>query len=423
LTASRKAFRGPWIIFAAFFTFGIASGFPYYNIAFFFDYFRNDHGWTQQTVTFGAPLAVLLTIWAGPLIIPRFSPRWLIIAGTGLIFVAFQMFARMGDSTVLYYAAWCVWMLGYFLAGPVVHQVILSNWFKKRRGRAMGLAYVGGAALGIAGNQLNPWLVTFLPYTEALKISSYVLLLAWPFAFFILRDRPEDIGQTVDGDPPEVAAAAAPLPPPQSYGTLARDSSFWLLLVGSAASIGAIASVNFLMKFVFEEQGFTDQLARNAMWKTASTYALYSTILARLTVGHLADIWPRKTIMVVIYFQVALAVPMLFLITPETPHWVYLFAIVFGFAQGADYMLIPLMASDLFGVRSLSRAMSSIVPSDTVAQYWLPNLISQLRAVWGGYGSALWVVCGVAVLGAIAVVGLRRDPIASEAATPRRPDG
>ena len=40
----------------------------------------------------------------------------------------------------------------------------------------------------------------------------------------------------------------------------------------------------------------------------------------------------------------------------------YLFAIVFGFAMGADYMLIPLMAADLFGLRSLGRAMSAILP-------------------------------------------------------------
>ena len=49
-------FYGPWIVAACFFTFGIASGFPYYNIAFFFDYFRDDHGWAQQVVTFGPPI-------------------------------------------------------------------------------------------------------------------------------------------------------------------------------------------------------------------------------------------------------------------------------------------------------------------------------------------------------------------------------
>ena len=77
--------------------------------------------------------------------------------------------------------------------------------------------------------------------------------------------------------------------------------------------------------------------------------------------------------------------------------------------MGADYMLIPLMAADLFGLRSLGRAMSAILPSDTIGQYWCPNLIAQLRSVWGAYASALWVSCLVAAIGAVAVAFLPRQ--------------
>ena len=405
--AAHPRFRGPWIIAGCFLTFGIASGFPYYNISFFFDYFRNDHGWTAQLITLGAPVAVLLTIWAGPVIVPRASPRWLIVIGTGLTFVAFQWFARLGGSPVEYFAAWCVWMLGYFLSGPIAHQIIISNWYCKHRGQAMGIAYVGGALLGAMGNKLNPWLVTFLPYTDALKVSSFVMLLAWPVALFILRDRPEDMGQLPDGAPAPVQRSVEP--PMHTFADLGRQPAYWLLLLGSAASIGSIATVNFLMKFVFEEQGFTDQLARNQIWSTASSIALIAAIAGRLGVGYVADRWSRKYLMLITYAVVAAAIPMLFLVRPEQPGYVYPFAVVFGFAMGADYMLIPLMAADLFGVRSLARAMSGIVPSDTIGQYWLPNLIAQLRAAWGGYGVALWVACGVAAAGAVAIAGLPRQ--------------
>lgn len=409
MSAPRR-FYGPWIVIACFFTFGIASGFPYYNIAFFYDYFRDDHGWAQQVVTFGPPLAVVLTIWAGPIIVPRISPRWLIITGTGLIFIAFQWFARLGHSRIEYYAAWCVYMLGYFLAGPIPHQVILSNWYKKGRGRAMGLAYVGGAVMGALGNKLSPYLVARMPYTEALKLMGFVLLLAWPIAFFVLKDRPGDIGQHADGEEGSESAAelaAQPLP----FATLMSAPVFWLLLVGSAASIGSIASVNFLMKFVFEEQGFHDQAARNAIWSTASSISLVAAIGGRILVGYLADRWPRQPLMLVTYILVAAAIPMLFLVRPEHPGYVFPFGVVFGFAMGADYMLIPLMAADLFGVRSLGRAMSAILPSDTIGQYWCPNLIAQLRSVWGAYASALWISCAVAAIGAAAVALLpRRRP-------------
>ena len=96
---------------ASFVTFGLASGLPYYNIAFFYDYLRDDHHWTQQMVTMGAPIAILLTIWAGPLLAHRFNPRYLIVAGTGLTCLAFQWFGHLHGSSLEYYAAWCVYMI------------------------------------------------------------------------------------------------------------------------------------------------------------------------------------------------------------------------------------------------------------------------------------------------------------------------
>jgi len=401
-TAAGRRFYGPWIIAACFVTFGLASGLPYYNIAFFYDYLRDDHHWTQQMVTLRAPIAILATIWAGPLLAHRFKPRYLIVAGTGLTCLAFQWFGHLHGSALEYYAAWCVYMLGYLLAGPIPHQIIISNWYRRNRGQAMGIAYIGGALAGAIGNKLAPWLVSFMSYRSAIQVLGLLLLLAWPLALFALKDRPEDIGQNPDGDEaPNVTVLDTV--DSLTFPQLASRPSFWLLLVGSAASIGAIACVNFLMKFVFEEQGFTSQAARDQIWSTASFAALIAAIGGRIVVGWLADRTSRKVVMVATYAQVAIAIPLLFLVRPETPHYAYLFGIVFGFAMGADYMLVPLMGADVFGLRSLGRVMSAIVPGDTVAQYWAPNLIARLRALWGGYGSALWVACGIAAVGAIAI--------------------
>jgi MFS family permease len=178
------------------------------------------------------------------------------------------------------------------------------------------------------------------------------------------------------------------------------------------------------MKFAFEEQGFTNQAARDRIWSTASFAALVAAIGGRIVVGWAAYRFSRKAVMVATYAQVAIAIPLLFLVTPETPHYAYLFGGVFGFAMGADYMLIPLMAADAFGLGSLGRAMSAIVPADTITQYWAPNMITRLRTVWGGYGSALWVACGIAAVGAVAIAllpaGETPEPVGARVAAPRR---
>jgi MFS family permease len=398
-----KSFRGWWIVAACFLTFGISTGFPYYNIAFFFDYFRDDHGWPIRLVTLGAPVAVLLTIWAGPVIVPRVSPRLLIIVGTGMTFAAFQWFARLSGATWEYFGAWSLYMVGYFLSGPIPHQIIVSNWFKEKRGRAMGITYVGVAIVGSFGNKLGPWLASQMPYTEALKIMSFVLLAAWPLALFVLKDKPQDVGQLPDGkDQPAAAATPAAAAPPKTFGFLLKRSAFWYLLIGSAASIGSIAAVNFHMKFVFEAQGFVSQAARNQIWGTASFWVLWSSIGGRLLAGYLADKLPRKYVMLATYLVVAAAIPTLFLVKPQSIGFVYVFALVFGFAMGADYMLIPLMAADQFGLGTLARAMSAILPTDTISQFWFPNFIARLRD-WlsGDYYTAMMAVFATAFIGAV----------------------
>ncbi len=408
MDSSNKRFFGPWIIACCFITFGLSTGFPYYNISFFYDYFRDGHEWTQVLVTTGAPIAVLLTIWIGPVIVPKVSPRLLIVIGTALTFISFQWFGRLSGSEWEYYAAWCVYMAGYFLSGPIPHQIIISNWYKRRRGMAMGITYVGVAVIGALCNKLAPYLALQMDYTEALRAMSWLMAIAWPIALFVIRDKPQDKGQHPDGDASEAVAesqarSAGPGRKSMSFGELVRRVPFWLLLIGSAASIGSIAAVNFLMKFVFEEQGFIDQAARDQVWSDASFTYLMSSILGRLIAGWLADRLPRKYVMLATYVIVACAIPLLFLVTPQDPNMVYVFAIVFGFAMGADYMLIPLMAADQFGLPSLGKAMSAILPTDTIAQFWNPRIIAEVAARMAGYGQALWAVFGLAAFGAFAI--------------------
>ena len=62
----------------------------------------------------------------------------------------------MGGNLMVYYGLWFLYTMGYILSGPIPHQVIVSHWFRKRRGFAMGIVYIGvavGAALGTLHGQ------------------------------------------------------------------------------------------------------------------------------------------------------------------------------------------------------------------------------------------------------------------------------
>src|SRR5579872_7177850 len=245
--ATRK-FYGWWVTAAAVVTFGLSVGIPYYNIGFFYDYFQRQFGWSRADITLGFPLAALLTIWIGPLVIHRFSPRKLILGGTVLTAIALAGFATMRSALSIYYAFWVVYTIGYIFSGPIPHQLIVSHWFRANRGKAMGIVYVGVGLMGSLGSFLVKPLTEKFGYQTALMILAGTIVLAWPIVLFVLKDKPSDIGQNADG---------AVLPPEENkvqsltFSQLLRSGPFWLLLAGSFCSIGAIGAVNFHMKFVF----------------------------------------------------------------------------------------------------------------------------------------------------------------------------
>jgi MFS family permease len=121
----------------------------------------------------------------------------------------------------------------------------------------------------------------------------------------------------------------------------------------------------------------------------------------RLVMGYLADCFSKKRVMMATYFLVAASVPVLFLLAPgRTP---YLFTLLFGIGMGADYMLIPLVAAEQFGVETLVRVMALILPADTLGQACFPYLVALLRDKSGNYHAALLAVFALALIGAVAV--------------------
>ncbi len=411
--STKRSFYGWWIAAMAFITFGLSVGVPYYNLPFFYDYFQKAYHWKLSQITLGFPIAALLTLWIGPLLVPRFSPRILIIVGTGLTALAFFGFSSMQGSLLFYYGIYFFYTIGYILSGPIPHQILVSQWFQRSRGRAMGVVYVGVGLFGGLGSFLVRGLTQRFDFHTTLMVMGGLMFLTWPLAFFLLKDRPSLLGQFPDGasHPPADSTQAS-----HTFGHLFGSRSFWMLLIGSICSIGSIGSINMHMKLVFRDAGFTNQAQLDSTWTTASVLILWSSIVGRLSIGYLADMFSKKRVMTVTYFIVAATIPLLLAVRP--PHQPYAFAIIFGFAMGADYMLIPLMAAEQFGVNTLSRAMAIILPVNTIGQTWFPYAVSGMREHFGNYLAPMTVVFAVAMVGAVAIATLPSQPAFKQPASP-----
>jgi MFS family permease len=400
---SRPIFYGWFVALAAFVTLLLTVGVPFYGIPFFYDHFIKEFNWSRAQTTGGIAIATILVQPISGLLVHRYSSRKLIILGAFLLLLAMGGFALGTGSLLLYYCSWCVFMGAYVFAGPIPHQVILTQWFRKRRGLAIGLAY-HGIGLGGAISQKYvalPLIQCFGWRTALLAIGASMLLLT-PVLWFVVCDRPSEKGLLPDGDPtpaPEMAIR------PSSFRDLLSERSFWLLAFGSFCSIGAIGSINQHMKLLFQDAGFSAAAVADTTF-----LILISSLVGRIAMGWLADRYSKKFVMLAAYLFVAAPIPLLFAIaTPGAPR---LFAVLFGFGLGADYMLIPLMAAQLFGPNSLARAMGVILPADSVGQTCFPFLLGILHDRYGNYHYGLILLIVLALCGALAVSmlpGVRSD--------------
>jgi MFS family permease len=118
--------------------------------------------------------------------------------------------------------------------------------------------------------------------------------------------------------------------------------------------------------------------------------------------GWLADLIRRKYVMILIYLIVASAIPLLLM--PDFTGRIYIFAVIFGIGLGGDYMIIPLMAGDLFGVKALGRTMGIILVADGIAESLFPMLLGALyNDASKSYSVGFIVLICVAVTGAVIV--------------------
>ena len=136
---------------------------------------------------------------------------------------------------------------------------------------------------------------------------------------------------------------------------------------------------------------------------------LISSLCGRLLMGWLADRFPKKYVMLLIYLIVGCSIPLLFLASNRP--FLYLFAVLFGIGLGGDYMIIPLMAAELFGVKVLGRLMGVVLTADGVAEALAPVIVAKTRDSTGSYAIGFTILIALALVGAMAVALLpKRAP-------------
>lgn len=349
-----KTFLGWWIVAVAFVAQAITIGATIIPFGLFITPMVEEFGLSIANVQLGLALFILVltgtSAGVGPLL-DRRSIRVLMALGSLLMGIClFSMsLAEHPWQLALLFGGGAA--LGVSLAGPLAATTVIAKWFDKKRGLAVGIAAMGPPTGGLLLTPLAGWLLAEFGWRETLQVFGGISLLIAPLAWFVVRNAPGDVGQTVDGLAPQAKTEEPPSDAEAfSVGEIFRSRNFWGLALAMGIIFGLGGGWNANAPRFGEDLGYGGQYMSSLIGIAAGL-----GIPATLLFGMLADRFDNRRLLWMAIGGQALSFLLLWTQPPEA---LFVGAILlFGFAGGG---LLPVYASfigRLFGPASFGSVM------------------------------------------------------------------
>jgi MFS family permease len=198
--AVKRIFYGWYIVGAGCAMQFVQSTLFFQSFGTYFAVLRDDRGWSKTELSGAAAMHQVEAAILGPLlgwIIDRFGSKWVIRVGVIMFGTGFIILSCV-DSLLAFYGAFIVTALGSSLCGFFPLNVALIHWFKRHLARSMssmqiGMA-LGGLVLPVVALALSTWGWRATAFASGIIIIAVCLPLS-----FVIRRRPEDIGEVIDG--------------------------------------------------------------------------------------------------------------------------------------------------------------------------------------------------------------------------------
>ena len=317
-----RVFYGWWVALSGTGLMLYTTGVSFFGFSSFFDAIRADLSWTRTQVSLGPAIQAVQTGILGPvagLFADRVGPRIVTMAAMFVGGLGFLVLAAVREPWHFYLAFVLLGTMGG--VALVLVSTAISNWFIRKRGQALGLAFVGPGFGGILTVLLVALIETYGWRTTAVVTGLGTWAVGIPLAL-VLRRRPEDHGMLPDGDaaaPPDdgasadadAGAAAQPAAASDAVFTarhVLRTRSYWLYV--AAISGQQLAITAFVVHHIpaLVSFGFS--------FRAAGALVLVFTLASipmRFMGGYLADRFDRRLVVsTMLGFQLAGAVLFVF---------------------------------------------------------------------------------------------------------------
>ena len=367
-----------------------------------------ERGLTAGAFSFGFVVSAALSPTIG-LLMDRFGPKTVIGLGVALTAGGLLLAAEVSEPWHLYATLGIMVGGGSVCLGYTGQSLFLPNWFARRRGLALSLAFSG---VGVGSVVLLPWLQQIINQagwrTACWSLGVLLLVLLTPLCM-LLRRRPEDLGLRPDGEGATSGGATAKPPltvmdtdwaaVDWTLGRALRTRRFWWIAAGYFCGLYAWYAVQVHQTKYLLDIGFG---ATEAAW--ALGVVSLAAIPGQIALGHLSDRIGREWVWTAGCLGFAVCYVVLISMRPApTAELLWLMVI----AQGAlGYGLTSVMGAivaEIFERPHYGTIFGTLMLSSILGGAAGPWVTGVLYDALDDYTPAFWLAVGCCALSALAI--------------------
>jgi MFS family permease len=404
-------FYGYWVLAACFLLNVISAGCGPIAFSFFVTSLEKALEWSRTEIMTGFTVFFIFAAVSGPFagrMVHNYGARRVIAAGALSACIGYVLLSQV-SSLWQFYIGYALIGAGVAATGPVITTLIISNWFIRRRGMAIGAMSMGA---GTAGMIFTPLVIIYLLpnigwSNSYLTFAAITGGLSVPLALLVVRTRPADMGLLPDGrDASEIDAIAQDRAVSTQGLTFRRalaTQAFWLLAI---AILFVSTHMGVMQSQIphLEDLGFTAGIVASAMSIVAVTSALGPLIF-----GWLSDRIKVKFTGLIAVTLLTVSIIILIQINIDTPPWfIWLYATILGLGIGGWMPTMSLLASSNFGLIAYGTIYGALNAFQSAGGAVAPIFSGYLYDRTGTYEQAFIITVIIIALGIPIIVAMRR---------------
>jgi len=401
-----RVFFGWWLLL------GVSSGYmalvgvQVYTLPLFYPELIREFGWSTEGVTRAATIFFL----TGAIITPfvsslydRYSVRRFMIGGaiaTILGLFAYSSLQTLTQMTIIY----VVLALAQVCSGQVPTMLVVTRWFKRYRGIAIGITLMGTSV----GGAVFPLVVKYVMERGSWRDAIFVLMIICAVMMvvpliFLIRSRPEDKGLQPDGIQIETEKADMPVQQALAVGpTLhqaVRMPAFYLL----AFATGALW---FCMNGIVQHQTIFMNMELGVSKDTVPVIIsaiFWFAITGKLLFGFLSDRFDKTIMMFIVVINLILGLSILRFSSADNPISLYGYAAVFGIGFSGTFTMIQMVIADFFSGQSYGKILGILTMVDVSSGGIGITVIAKMQSAFNSYLPVINILIGLCCLVVVVV--------------------